>query len=183
MGLFDKLFKSKKAIKDSTLSTFTDPQFGEFLLIEDLCWFEGTIIAQKKEIAVTLETKESVETLRNIYTDIEQFIEKASHYAAEVLLESSNVYGYDAWANDIIDENDLPHMTEDEFNAWLNKNLPHKKYLSLNIDDFIKRISLLSIHISECSAYLLIFDDGDLFWGHQISVDGNIESGFTNASM
>ncbi|MCL2353286.1 MAG: DUF2262 domain-containing protein, partial [Defluviitaleaceae bacterium] len=74
-------------------------------------------------------------------------------------------------------------MTEDEFNTWMNQNLPKEKYTPLKIDDFIESISLLSIHISECNAYSLLYDDGDLFWGHQISVDGDMESGFTNADI
>ena len=179
MGLFDRFRKPKNVAR----ITFTDPQFGVFAFIKDLCWFEGIISIQGKEISVTLETKESVKALHHIYPDIENLIEKASRYAAETLLDGSNVYGYDAWANEIIDEHDLPHMTEGEFNVWLNQNLPDKKYIPLKTDDFIKHIRLLSIHLSECGAYSLVYDDGDLFWGHQISVGGDMKSGFTNADI
>jgi len=183
MGLFNRFRKSKTFVEHSALVSFTDPQFGEFSFIKDLCWFEGAISIQGKEISVTLETKEGLKTLHYLYPNIEDFIEKASRYAAERLLESSNVYGYDAWASELINENGLPHMVEDEFNVWLSQNLPNKKYLPLKAEDFIKRIRLLCIHISEYNAYSLIYDDGDLFWGHQISVDGDIESGFTNADI
>ena len=53
-------------------------------------------------------------------------------------------------------------------------------------DDFVKRISLNGITIEDVEGggeYTLWFDDGDIFWGHSITVSGNIKSGFSDARM
>ena len=184
MGLFDNFFKLKKKIVEETpLVAFTDPLFGRFLPIEDLCWFSGSISIQDKKVTVTLETKEGIEMLHHIYSNMEQLIEQSSRYAAKILLDCSNDWGYDVWVSEIINENNLSPMTAVEFDTWLNNNLPDKKYIPLRTEDFIKRMSLVGIHISKCSNYTLEYNDGYIFLGHHISIDGNMESGFSDARI
>jgi len=142
--------------------TFNDKQFGEFVLNRKLGCFEGVLKYQNKEISVMLEAEDDIKTLHFICKDLDGFVENARRYAANNLLELGNQWQYDD--------------AEDE-------EIP---FIPMTEDDFIKRISLKDISIDDVEGggeYTLWFDDGNIFWGHSITVSGNIESGFTDATM
>jgi len=74
-------------------------------------------------------------------------------------------------------------MTEVEYTAFVDENRPGDEYIPLTVADFVRRIRLTYIHISEDGAYSLYYNDGGLFWGHQICVDGDVKSGFARADI
>ena len=163
--------------------TIDDPQFGVFTLDKTIFVFSGSIDVEGMQIDVLLESDAGVETLRQIYPDIKQLVAEAGLYAAEELLEGSNDYGYDAWASEISNAEDLPPMTEDDFNKWMDENRKGESYIPLTVDDFTKRISLQSILVTEDGSLSLEFDDGDLFWGHRIIVESDPTLSFIDASI
>jgi len=165
-------------------TTFSDPQLGDFILNEDLDWFQGSFVFQGRRIVLNLEERQGIEVLRKILSNPESFLESASRYAAGKLLSNSNSWGYDAWANEIIAANNLPQaMTQTELEGWLRKNRPGTRYVPLSADDFVRRISIKSILVWDDDSYLLSFDDGNLFWGHEIQVDGDLPRGFIAAKI
>lgn len=139
---------------------FTD-ELGEFTLDRRLDWFAGEITCQGTEISVTLDHKEGIETLRKIHQEMDRFLEKAAVFAAEKLLDLANDWCEDGW-----DE-------EEEGSA----------FVSLTPADFIGRMSLQSINILEDDHYSLWYDDGDMFWGHSICVEGCLDTGLRRATM
>jgi len=148
--------------------TFIDAQFGEFVFNRVVGWFDGIVEFQGKKISVSVYGKEDIPTLAFIFKDFEQFLQQAKHYAAKEMLELGNQWQYDAWQDDKDDGN-----TEAEFTP-------------ITEEDFVKRISLHEIIIEdseEPGEYTLWFKDGDIFWGHSITVSGNINTGFTDAQM
>ncbi len=153
----EKIFFEQQALPVTFVS-----QFGEFQLNKQIDWFEGEISYQGRKIRVNLDKKENVETLQVIYKELDKFLESAGRYAARELLELGN-----DWCED----------------AWLDDAPEGEQYSPMTADDFVQRINLNSISIAEDESYTLWYDDGDIFWGHAICVDGNLKSGFTNASM
>lgn len=138
---------------------FTHPNLGEFKLNKRVDWFEGSLHIGKKAIRVTLDNKNCVETLEKIHKNIDDFIKKAELYAAENLLESGNDWCYDAFEGE---SDDFTPMTT---------------------QDFIEKISLESISLSEGGEFTLWYSDGDIFWGHVICVSGNTAEGFKDAGI
>ena len=146
--------------KQATPVAFIDEQFGLFELDKSVNNFNGKINYQGENIRVALDgEKEYIETFRKLYADFETVLKNAANYAAEELLELANDWGEDDW-----DEDD-------------------GEYVPLTEQDFIERLTLQSIVISEEGTYSLWYDDGDMFWGHAISVDGDLQNGITDASM
>lgn len=138
---------------------FTDPQFGTFTQNKALDFFEGKLDYAGRSIAVDLDKKECIETLRWLCEDLAGVLERGARYAARQLLASGNDWKRDAWEGE---EEDFVPLTE---------------------KDFMARISLDAISFSQEGSFQLWFNDGDIFWGHVIVVGGNKEAGFTDASM
>lgn len=139
--------------------TFTDPQFGEFVQNKQVDIFEGTLEHRGQTISITLDAKEDIETLRFLFSYMDTLLEQASRYAAEKLLDLGNNWCFDAWEGE------------------------EKEFVPMTAEDFMARIRLTSISLSEDESFSLWYDDGDIFWGHAIEVDGNKAEGFTNASI
>ena len=140
--------------------TFIDEKFGEFLLNKRIDSFEGSTEYNGNKISIMIDNKEEcIKTLHIIYEDIDSFLEKAAKYAAQKLLELADIWCQDAW-----DEDD-------------------GEYVTLTEVEFINRMTIETISLSENGNYSLWYDDGDMFWGHAICVDGNINEGFKDASM
>ncbi|MFX1397340.1 MAG: DUF2262 domain-containing protein [Promethearchaeota archaeon] len=90
---------------------------------------------------------------QEFYAKIDDWIEKAKDFAVSELLTLKN-------------EN------------WLDENENEIKET-----EFKTRMSLTCVYFSEDEEFEFTFDDGDLFWGHEIVLDGNIEEGFMDADI
>ena len=146
-------YRMPKNFVDKTLGKFEFDRIDEF--------FAGKIELEGRMISLTIYHKDNLETLRLICENLNDFVEKASRYAAMKLLEIGNQWQEDAREKD-------------------DKSVP------LTEDDFVKRISLNEIVIDDAEEegeYTLWFSDGDIFWGHVITVSGNIKSGFTDSNI
>lgn len=139
--------------------TFTDPQFGTFTQNKVVDIFEGNIALGESQLQISMDAQEDIETLRWISADLDAFLDKAARYAAEELLDLGNDWCFDAWEGE------------------------EKDFVPLSVEDFMARIRLTSISLSEDNSFSLWYDDGDIFWGHSIEVDGEKTKGFTDASI
>ncbi|MDL2233466.1 DUF2262 domain-containing protein [Ruminococcaceae bacterium OttesenSCG-928-L11] len=139
--------------------TFTDPQFGEFTQNKRLDFFEGKLRHGGRNISITADEREDIETLRWICEDLDAFFERAARCAAEELLDLGNDWSFDAWEGEEAD------------------------FVPMTAEDFAARISLTSISLLEEESFSLWFSDDDIFWGHAIEVEGSKAEGFTGASM
>ena len=139
-----------------------DKRLGKFALDKDLSLFEGYIIWLGEEISVHLDVdvddKTSwTEALNNLVSLFEQQKKKDGEFrqfAAEKLTEL---------ANDWRDDDEAP----DEITAG----------------QFAQRISLSELSVSADGDYSAYYDDDDMFYGHSVTVSGNLKSGIDDANI
>ena len=72
----------------------------------------------------------------------------------------------------------VDRMVELKNRSWLGEGES-----SVNADEFLARITLARIHLLDEGEASLIFDDGDLFCGHYLTVDLLPTGVLENASM
>jgi hypothetical protein len=97
------------------------------------------------------EVNQGIETVKELWKHQSVWDDKAKRYAAGKLLDLKN----EVWFDD--DEKEI------------------------NTTQFINRMQLEALILSEEGCFEFVFDDGDLFWGHYIQVFGNINEGLTDA--
>ncbi len=138
-----------------------DEKLGKFDLNKDYGMFEGSIKWLDEDVSVFLEVdKDDEETwtevmdiLRMLHGQQEQKDLEFKTYASEELTELANDW--------LEDENQV-----------------------ITKDDFIKRISLSEFSISyDGGSFTAYFQDDDMFYGHVVSVYGNIEDGLESADI
>lgn len=134
---------------------------GKFELNKEYDTYEGDIDWLGHTISVSIENDNDVanrafETLISMVRNAQDFDNKMRQFSSEKLLENAQ-----DWQADSDDADSLPPIT---------------------LESFMQRMTLTELVINDdegnFSAY---FDDGDLFWGHVIIVDGNIDGSFDDA--
>ena len=63
-------------------------------------------------------------------------------------------------------------------NDWLDED-----GAEISESDFAKRIKLMEISIDADGAFAAYHDDDDMFWGHSVTVYGDLERGVKSAQM
>jgi len=141
--------------------SFTDEQFGTFELNKSVNSYEGEIEILGNAIRINFDDKEALEILRELAKNFSGLLSGAAAFAAKELLGLANSWGEDGW-----DE-------EEE----------GKPFTLLTERDFIAHITLNDITLDCDGEYVLWYDDGDMFWGHAVTVSGNLTEGFTDANI
>jgi hypothetical protein len=102
---------------------------------------------------LSIERRDELPTAHALWADQQRWTKDAVQVAATSLLDLKNT----SW----LDEGQSP-VTATEFQA---------------------KLKLISIAIEKGGGFVLEFDDGDLFWGHTILVDGNLRDGLIEANL
>ncbi|MDR3093681.1 MAG: DUF2262 domain-containing protein [Bacteroidales bacterium] len=143
-----------------------DKVFGEFTLDKHYSNFEGSLEWGGEEICVYLDVdnddedtwSQALEHLRSLYEQRDIKDSEFRQFAAEKLTDLAN-----EWR-----END----DENEDAAEITK------------EDFAKRISISDgLSISADGDYSIYYDDDNMFFGHIITISGNVESGMEDADI
>ncbi|MCA9039706.1 MAG: DUF2262 domain-containing protein [Planctomycetaceae bacterium] len=144
-----------------TPKIFRDDRFGKFLFDRSLNWYNCQTRWLKTSINLTLIEKDEQRlklmlcVTDSLFDHAKKWDNAAREYAAFRLLNLKNR----SWLDE--DNNERP-VTERKFK---------------------KRITMQSICINPDFSFDFWFDDGGLFFGHQINVTGNLEEGFTHAGI
>lgn len=155
--------KHKKEEKIS----FKDDVLGEFILDREFSWFEGDIDWLGNPCTIYLETDEedgetadkAFEVLKELYYNIKQWDNKLREFAAEELTALANDWQDDA---DREDADGVAEITKEEF---------------------AKRIGLSEVTISPEGDMTIYFYDDEMFWGHSIVLDANINGEIDSADI
>jgi len=138
---------------------FPAKQFGDLVLDRSIDWFEGETQWNGQTIRITFlavddtVSDEDLKIAEALWSDQAGWKKRIAEYIVKELLELKN----DAW------------LDEDES--------------ELTAEQFLAAIELTSITISYDGEFEFWYDDGDLFWGHSISVSGNLKEGLTDAGI
>ncbi|MEM7559841.1 MAG: DUF2262 domain-containing protein [Planctomycetota bacterium] len=149
----------KIAIELSKPVIFTTVQFGDFVLDRRLDQFEVEAEWNGRPIRLTLPNQNGVpseaalNTAALLWEEEVQWMQRVQSYAATELLDVKN----DTW------------LAEGE------SKFTHER--------FISKMSLDAVDIESDGSFEFWFDDGDLFWGHFISVRGNLGEGPTDSNF
>jgi len=139
--------------------TFDDAEFGVFLLDRRVDWFEADTSWNSNPVRLTLSVGEGLDpepalkTARLLWNSQDGWDRKIRDFAVQKLLKIKN----DSWL-----QSGEERITPDVFKAAM---------------------SLETISVTEGGDFEFWFEDGDLFWGHLIKVDGSISEGPTNAGI
>ena len=139
---------------------FESKALGVFTENRSVNWYGRDVTWLGREVGVSMEagTTEQLEkmagVLASLVSDASRWQTGATAYAASQLLELRNM-------------------------DWAEDGDP-----ALTAQQFADRMTLAYIHVPEANgSFSLEFDDGDLFWGHRINVEGNLDGTFRNAQI
>lgn len=148
-----------RSIELSQAVTRETEQFGTLRLNRALNWWEGKGAWGDDEVGINLVAGdeaglgEALATAGALWDDQAGWSERIRAYAVEELLPLKN----DSWLED-----DEEPLTPAEFRA---------------------RMRLDSITVDPDGSFTFWHDDGDLFWGHSIQIDGTLQDGPTGADI
>lgn len=149
--------------------TFADGQFGTFTLDRLVKWYSAKLLWNRKPIELVICCGEEqlarklVDDARIFWEDSESWNERFENCASENLLDLAN-----DWARQA-----------DESENGSSENRSEE----ISSTDFISRLKMLSLDVYEDGRFSVAYNDGDLFWGHQITVWGTIKDGPTGATI
>ena len=153
--LFDEIIKEETAV--------IEIEEGDSIFTFDrkYGWYEGKVDLENKKIVVllyperkTTDATNSLETFRKIKEDFKNFYHKVLDQCSYDL-----VYIANEWK----DEDDTHEITNEEIYNRIDKN-----HFDIEIRD---------------KKFTIYFEDDDLFWGHTIMYEGNIENNEHKATI
>lgn len=133
--------------------------FGIFTLDRSINWFKGTATWENQSVRVTIDAENdslidgSVMTAETLWADMADWNDRIEACILSELLQLKN---------------------ED----WLGE-----EETELTSKAFLERLTLVSISIFGAGRFEFWFEDGDLFWGHDIRVYGSLAEGPRGASI
>ncbi len=83
----------------------------------------------------------------------------------------------DKW-NEKLKEEIIQELLRNKNENWLNED-----ETPITKEHFINRINIISISVWEDGDFEVWYNDGDLFWGHDINVNGNIAKGIEDVGL
>lgn len=147
-----------------------DTALGTFTLDRKFSCFEGAIDWIGTTCSVSMQTddedgetaKKAHAYLQELHKNMREWDEKFRHFAAEQLWELANQW---------YDGDDTGSEDEDADIIYITK------------EAFIRRIALMSITISAEGDLTLYYDDDNMFAGHAIEIDANIDGSMNGTDI
>ena len=141
--------------------TFWEDGLGTFTLNRTVNWFETDIDWLGAAVSLSFDWDENradcVQNAKTLLADAEGWDKRVREYAADELLSLAN-----DWSQDMDGDGEAVEITREQF---------------------MERMELGSIQISEDGSFEFWFDDGWMFAGHSIHVCGDLENGPDYAQM
>lgn len=151
---------SEIAIELAKPIVFEHPRFGEFIFNRRVEWWESKVNWAGKIIQLQIPGNElegpnqdMLQTANTLWDDQLGWEQRVSDYAVQELLPLKN----DFW------------LAEDE--------------ASISASEFIARMRLDYITVDKIDTFVFYHDDGNLFFGHSIMIEGNLRNGLTRADI
>jgi hypothetical protein len=123
------------------------------LTADPLLGWIGTARWLGDDCRFSIDRREDLQTAHALWRNQQRWTTDAIDFAADRLVDLKN----SSW----LDEGETP----------------------VSVSEFRAKIRLTSMSIGKEGAFVLDFDDGDLFWGHTIIVEGSLQDGLTAADL
>lgn len=149
---------------DNLLSEFNKPVIfisdvlGNLNLDKELGWLEGKSdwLGADAEIHVNVEedlsdAEDGIKNLEEFYKNRKEWDSKLRAYAAKELIDSAN--------------------------DWINSDNFEEEEIVLTEEEFADRIGIESVDVNADGNFTVMYDDDDIFAGHVVVVEGNMEDG------
>lgn len=129
--------------------------------------FEGEICWNQQQIPITLDAdssrsknaKKSIATLETLLENSADWQQKLLDYVGETILDDANEWLEESWQ-------------EDDIN-----------FVPITKQQLLEKISISEIAVHRNGGFSFYFDDGEIFGGHSIIVEGKLTKGFTKAYL
>ena len=136
-----------------------------FELERQFDWFNASLDWLGEECSVSLEIDDdnsdtanaALTAFKQLYAKLPEWDAKFRAFAAAELTENANDWQADAAENE------------------------EKEYQPLTEAEFARRISISEFNMNPDGDFTAYYDDDDLFWGHVILVEGNINGEISDA--
>lgn len=187
MGLFSRFKKNKKFnLKESDFKTENEEYSAEITFTSEE--FAKSLAEFKKKQGI-VESKNKTKTIISVtnYTDVLIFRSKVriQYDPTELQIEES------VFINELNQKLNWINKNENEINSVIaEKLLPLKNEgwieeneRKISKQEFVNRIKLTSIIVFDDTSLELVYNDGNLFWKHQIIVDLNKENKITDVNI
>ena len=138
-----------------------DETLGRFELEKDLQFFSGTIHWMNEDTTVYLDTDENNE-------------ETADECLASL---QSLVKGQQAW------DQTLRSFAADQLTELANDWLEDAEEDPVTPESFASRLSISELAIHKNGHIEVYFNDDDMFWGHAVLIDGNVDGTLSTANI
>lgn len=145
----------------------------KLLLNKITCTFEGKCTVGKYKFELCLDVEcddenysQTLKLWEEIYNSLPCREKEAREFAAKKLITTANDWN-----------NGLSGTVISQIKDKLKQNSV------LTEEQFAKKIKLICVNISADGCFSFIYNDKGIFSGHEISVDGNINEGFTDAEI
>lgn len=139
-----------------------DELCGRFELERRFDWFSGETdwLGETCQISLACDEEggetahDALTSFRQIFSSLQEWDQKFRAFAAKELTSLAN-----EWQEDSDEENPKP-ITE---------------------ESFAKRITISEFSMETDGSYTAYYEDGDMFWGHVIIIEGSLETGIEQA--
>ena len=143
--------------------SFWEQGLGTFALIRSVGWFEAEADWLGQTVRLDFDQDENradcLMYFHQLMEHKEDWDRRVRSFAAEQLLSLANDWEQDAAGNE---EREPEEITQEQF---------------------MERLELDAVQISETGAVEFWFNDGDMFWGHSVHVTGSLDKGPESAQM
>lgn len=138
--------------------TFISDVLGNLSLDKELEWIEGEIDWLGMDAAIHVNVEEDlsdeedgIKNLEEFYRNRKEWDARLRAYAAKELLDSAN--------------------------DWINSDNLEDELIELTAEEFAERIGIESVDVNADGSFTVMYDDDDIFAGHVVVVEGNMEDG------
>ncbi len=173
-----------------------DETCGSFTLDRLMDWFSTEMdwLGEKCDVHLQCDEEEgetaekALAYFKEIYGSLQEWDKELRTFAAKQLTSLANDWLADMMEEEEDLEEDLEEMEEcDEEDAEdldadaLDEEDWNEELEEITEADFAKRIQITSLVMEPEGDYSVYYNDDDMFWGHSVIVEGNVETGMERA--
>lgn len=138
--------------------TYNSEVLGKLSLDREMGWIRGRFDWLGTDVEITVSVEEDLSDAEEGIKKLEEFCKNRNEWDKKIR----------AHAAEYLIDNAI---------EWINADNYEDEEIELTEEEFAERIGIESVEVNADGSFTLMFDDDDIFAGHVVVVDGNIEEG------